>query len=770
MPLTNAGRAARCIAPGLLAAILLVQGCSDGSDTLPATREHPGTDGFSTAGFAQPARKFHPWIRWWWPGGAVDHAQLEVELDLLLQAGFGGVEVQSFARQLTPAELARVPDWGSPGFLAALAAAADAATARGMGFDVTLGSAYPAGAPSIAEARARQLLLGTLDVVGPGVFAGPLPPPQPQAAQDQFGPFDTAFERVAVAAARVVDATARPPLLDDFVDVGAALDNGGWDVPAGNWRVFAAYQNSAQQLVKYAAYAADSFVADHLDARGARELIREVGEPLLEAADIGAIFIDSIELTAELPWSRDLLARFRDSKGYDPSALLPLLFSNGAETNIGNFSLGIDPRYAAANGEERVREDYADVRGAAFLEEHLVPLQEWATSRGVQLRVQAHGGFANFLDGYAAVDIPETEFFYGGGSYDFLKLAPSAAHITGRRVVPAESFVTLVPNPRALQPEDFRLLAGRAASAGVTRIAYHGFTHRFVQDSGDTWYPWGGFFNIGSRIDELHPVWAELPALNTAFARTAYALTRGRHAADLAWLYTDAQPPGGISFGAGGPRRGESQLSRTLLNAGLVYDRVSPGALEAAHIESDPASGRARFRVGQATYPALLLAGLESAHPALLATVERICEAGIPTVVVGGLPSRARGWADHVQRDAAVAAAVARLGACIHHADTPDAGRALLAQGVVPAVQDADGAEFPFSPERRTLAGGELLLLFNESDGDLSRRLRVNLDAARLRVFDPDRPDAIADMALGPDRTFQLQVPARRSRILLLER
>jgi len=753
---------------------LCLGGCSDGTDaplsTAPAP-DAPGPDVFSAAAFAQPAIEHRPWIRWWWPGGAVDHAQLDVELDQLLQAGFGGVEVQSFARQLAPPDLARTPDWGSPGFLAALGAAGTAAAARGMGFDVTLGSAYPAGAPSIDAAPSHQLVLGSVEVEGPTAFSGPLPPPQSQDIPGQYGPFDEDVELLAVVAARVIDAQSTPPVLDGFTDIRAAVEAGAWSAPAGRWRVFAVYQNASRQLVKYAAYGENAFVADHLDRRGAQELIEEVGEPMLEAAgEIDTVFVDSFELTAELLWTTGLLERFRDATGYDPVPLLPLLFSTGAESIIGNASLGIDPRFAAANGEERVREDYADVRGAAFLEEHLAPLQEWATRRGVGLRVQAHGGYANVIDGYAAVEIPESEFFYGGGSYDFLKLAPSAAHIAGRRVVSAEAFVALVPEPRALRLEDFYLLAGRAASAGVTRIAYHGFTHRFVKDDGETWYPWGGLFNVASQIDEQHPVWPALPALNESFARTAYALTRGRHAADVAWLYAKAMPSAGLTFGAGGPRRGESELSRALLNAGLVYDRVSPAGLEGAQLETDEGSARTVFRIGHGTYPALLIDGLEAANPEALAAMERMCDAGIPIVAVGGLPQRARGWSNHAARDAAVIAAAARLAPCVRHASATEVGDALLAAGLTPAVQDASGGALPFSPERRAIAGGDLVLLFNESDADLARRLRVNLPAERLQVFDPERPDAIADVDLGDDRILELEIPARRSRLLVLQR
>src|SRR6185295_3829817 len=141
----------------------------------------------------------------------------------LFRAGFGGVEVQAFGRAFSPAELAKgVLTWGSPEFFGSLTTAGQAAGSSGMGFDVTLGSGWPASAPTIDEAPARQLVLGSVDVTGPATFAGPLPPPKPEMIPPltfgEIGPFDENVALVAVVAAEVVDAGAEPPVLDRFVD------------------------------------------------------------------------------------------------------------------------------------------------------------------------------------------------------------------------------------------------------------------------------------------------------------------------------------------------------------------------------------------------------------------------------------------------------------------------------------------------------------------------------------------------------------------------
>jgi alpha-L-rhamnosidase len=759
--------------------VTLLLACGNGSESAGDDPVPSDPEEFEERAFAEPAMEHRPWVRWWWPGGAVDRAELEVEVESLFRAGFGGVEVQAFGRVFSPAELAKgVLTWGSPEFFGSLTTAGQAAGSSGMGFDVTLGSGWPASAPTIDEAPARQLVLGSVDVTGPATYAGALPPPTPEMvpplAYGALGPFDENVDLAAVVAAEVIDADAEPPVLDHFIDVRSAVEGGGWSVPAGLWRVFAVYENQSRQLSDTAAYVAESVVVDHLRPQGAQELISEVGDPMLDAVGVAdGVFVDSFELSAELPWTTGFLERFRSSKGYDPTPFLPLLFRKGGEPEPAKLFGALAPRFASVGAEERVREDYEDVRGAAFLEGHVRPLQDWATRRGVTLRLQAHGGFAHYLDSYAAVDIPESEGLAGAGTYDFLKLAASGAHVSGHRIVSSESFVGLISDPRGLTREDFFLLAGRAESAGITRLVYHGFAYRFVLDEGEPWYPFAGALTFSTRLDEEHPIWDSLPELNVAFARTAYALTRGRHVADVAWLHAALEHRGGVAaFGEAGavPRSGESQTSRSILDAGLIYDRVSPAGLEGAVTESDPATGRAIFRIGAATYPALLIDDLEAASPELLAAIERLCAQGIPVVIVGELPTRARGWADHEARDEAVRASVERLASCVRRASAAEAGVALRAAGLSPAAETADGQNFPLSPERRTTSGGDIIFLFNESNADVTRRLRVTLPAQRLRIFDPERPEAIADVDLANEPTFELEVPARRSRLLVLDR
>src|ERR1700723_3728487 len=93
---------ATIVAPFLAAALIV---------STAACQPRFGADGnFDPDSFATPPTANRPYVRWWWPGGAVDDAEIGRELVLLQQAGFGGVEIQPLLLGLTPAEIAADPN------------------------------------------------------------------------------------------------------------------------------------------------------------------------------------------------------------------------------------------------------------------------------------------------------------------------------------------------------------------------------------------------------------------------------------------------------------------------------------------------------------------------------------------------------------------------------------------------------------------------------------------------------------------------------------
>jgi hypothetical protein len=311
--------------------------------------------------------------------------------------------------------------------------------------------------------------------------------PTNRVIRGAVGAFDTRASLLGVIAARR-DAGVEPPQLSDLQDISASVSEGHlrWDVPPGDWRIFTIHRNASAQNTIGAAYPGAlrrSPIVDHLGRGGAEEYIAKLGTPWLDALAPyrpRALFVDSFELIAELPWSEGFPETFRQMHGYDLMAWLPLVFLKSGESKyLSSFVRPAPVHVAADDRGVRVREDYESTREQRFREEFLQPLAAWAQSRGVALRVQAHGGYGDYLDSYQVADIPEAEDLFAGGSFDFLKLASSAAHVAGRREASSEAFIKLAFDFNALDIEDYHLLAGNAFAAGITRTISHGYAYHF---------------------------------------------------------------------------------------------------------------------------------------------------------------------------------------------------------------------------------------------------------------------------------------------------
>lgn len=467
-------------------------GRADADAPAPASR-------WDVEAWHSPPRSMHPFVRWWWPGNAVEQDELRRELNSLHAAGFGGVELQTLTLGFTFDELRkdhdRIYQVGAPVYFDNLLAVFREAERLGMTVDLTLGSGWSSGGPFIERSPSQQLLMASVDARGPASIDIAVPVAQEPwyAARtnavipDTIGTFDRDTRLQRLVAARV-DGATEPATLSQLRDISGHLHDGRirWDVPAGHHRIFAFYQNASRHNAAGSAYPGAlerAPILDHLDRGGVEEYIEKLGEPWLDALSPfkpDAFFVDSFELIAELPWSTGFARRFEQMHGYAISPWLPLVFRRSGESRYLAALAPQGPAYRSADDRgERVREDYLATREQLFREMFLQPLKDWTTARGVRLRLQAHGGYGDYLDGYQIADIPEAEGLFGGGSFDFLKLASSAAHVAGRPVVASESFIALALDFDALDIEDYHLLAGNAFAAGINRTICHGYAYHY---------------------------------------------------------------------------------------------------------------------------------------------------------------------------------------------------------------------------------------------------------------------------------------------------
>ncbi len=99
-------------------------------------------------------------MRWWWFGPQVTPAGLDRDLAAMKAAGLGGVEVQPVYPLALDGDdpATRTRPFLSPAFLDVLTHARATASDLGLRFDVTLGSGWPFGGPSVAASDAAGAL------------------------------------------------------------------------------------------------------------------------------------------------------------------------------------------------------------------------------------------------------------------------------------------------------------------------------------------------------------------------------------------------------------------------------------------------------------------------------------------------------------------------------------------------------------------------------------------------------------------------------------
>src|SRR5678815_3435562 len=102
--------------------------------------------------FLSPPDDSRIMMRWWWFGPSVTKGELEREMCLMKEAGIGGFEVQPVYPLALDNEASGIKTlpFLSDEFLDALRFTSDKAKELGLRFDLTLGSGWPFGGPTVS--------------------------------------------------------------------------------------------------------------------------------------------------------------------------------------------------------------------------------------------------------------------------------------------------------------------------------------------------------------------------------------------------------------------------------------------------------------------------------------------------------------------------------------------------------------------------------------------------------------------------------------------
>ncbi|MFN7950631.1 MAG: glycosyl hydrolase [bacterium] len=810
--MTNARRARRTGFAGLAAALALVAACGSGASSRPATDASPipPEPGFAIERLVNPPASYGPWVRWWWPGNDVEDAELAREVDVLAAAGFAGAEIQAFDAALDPnadaAEIARRRSYATPSFYAHLAAAAAQAEARGLALDLTLGSGWPVGGEHVRPESSIATLLWSEDAVeGPGTVTLDLARPDKPifylvaqvlelAGEPQARWEGDRAERVAVLAYRVTGGGRASNPLDladaieldagSVVDLTARVSTDGtlaWEAPAGRWQVIAFFRAPDGEYPLLVAEPGPGYVVDHLDTAVVRDELEyhlgaRTGLALDGGAPFRAIFDDSLELKSERHVTADFVQEFRRRRGYDPTPWLPAVVVPGADNYVFEAAaLQAGAPFRFSDDDERVRYDWSRTVSDLFVERWYGTMRSFGHARGLALRAQPYGAAFDVLRAQGAVDVPETEQLYAGGSELALAMASSAAALYGRNLVSAEA-MPWAGRDFMTTPAKMKLAADKLFASGVNQVVFHGFPYRKEGGYGEAGWnpfssPWSGLLTFASHIGETDPFFGDQPQLDRYLARCQYALRQGAPDVDLLVYYPWLGFPSNYQFTEGHdetlftgalpdlePRAGFDQLYRIgrllgvsgtdpraawlermwpLLEGldarGITWAWVNDESLAVAERASD-----ARVAIRGRTYRGVVVADAPTMDAAAAERVGALAQVSIPVLLAGEIPARQPGLRDMARGDARVGAAFARAagGANVARSEDPAAGMAAL-------ETIGFGSPFRFArpatalrQARRALAdGGEIVFFWNASREPIATAVEAS-DCAEPRWFD----------------------------------
>lgn len=630
----------RALLGGAVAAAGLTAGAGLLTRNAAAAPAAPGTSGLPqdlAQQFANPGLATAAGFRWWWPHGRVDPVEIAREVDQVADAGFGVLEVADVTHSLRARNIEidlETHGWGTPAWVAGVTAALRQAKKRGVRVDITVGPSWPAAVPTITpddDAACTELAHGSAKVAGGSTYDGAVPEPHVPASSHV-----SRRELVAVQAFLTEgtdDDGVTKLKAGSVLDLSADVTNGHltWEAPAeGEWVLLSYWRRGSAQEPEAGPHTKPrSWVVDHFSAAGARAVTDLWEERILNPelrsllADAGGyLFEDSLEIETDATiWTPRMLEEFRARAGYDLLPYLPIVVE-------------VDEDYVYTFDEttsSRLRDDFNQVISDLYRDNHLLPMQGFARSLGMGLRVQPYGLETDATEHSALLDVPETESL-GFNNLDDYRVMAGGRDLGGRTVLSCEAACYFgaayqTTWDRALQT------INSIFAAGVNQAVLHGFA--YAEAPGVSWPGFAAFspyydgaIGYGEAWGPRTPQWRHMPDVAGYLNRTQLVLQTGTPRYDIVFL---------LQKGWGSTGIGPFWVTREGTHLGWSHSFVTGALLDLPGVEVKDG----RLAPDGPAYKAMVIGpdkfrGRE--HTIELGAARRVLEfarAGLPVVLFG---------------------------------------------------------------------------------------------------------------------------------------
>jgi hypothetical protein len=584
---------------------------------------------------AIPRAEEKPWLWWYWLGSAVTREGLQQHIDAFQKEGIGGVNIAA-TYGVDGYEKESIP-FMSPEWIQMVNYTGDISAAKGMAVDLSLGSAWPYGGSNVNKSMAARKLAGGKILTANGGeklrlrLAGP----------------DTSIAAVVAFSDK-----------GQFIDLSSKITGDGflsYKFPRGIWEIYGIFSVPTGQMVKRSGPGGAGLVLDHFSREAVEKYLGRFDSLFLNGRHIRSVFNDSYEVYGA-DFTPSFLDEFQKRRGYDLRRYLNIFSSN----------INSPDRW-------RILCDYRETISDLLLYNFVEPWNAWAHKHGIRTVEQAHGSPANWLDLYAASDIPQTESF---GSSDFhipmlrtdkdyapevfwrpdklvMKFASSAANVSGKRLVSSET-ATWLGNHFKVALSQVKPQIDEVFISGINHVMLTCATYSPMNLGFPGWlfYPASNFGHNSGLVDympdfsgyiersqqilqnsspdneillyfPIYDIWSEMPEED----RSKLAMMAVHN--PMEWFYKN-------DFG---------NVARKLRDEGFDFDYVSDRQLQGLSVKDNrlvTASGK--------SYKAIILPSCKRMPISTLQALHQLAARGIPIVFAYKSPYDVPGLLDAAQR------------------------------------------------------------------------------------------------------------------------
>jgi hypothetical protein len=621
------------------------------------------------AAFQNPPVTAKPFVRWWWNGDKVTAREILRELDVMKNAGIGGVEINPIA--FPGGDDLGIPSlqWLSPEWIEMVKVALKGAEERGMICDIIVGSGWPFGAEFLQGDEQSQLItLACRKVKGAATVTLDVAELLKEAAPEGMSMYKGATSEIhSICLAPVKMDTLAPPAWLPF-DKGKETIS--VDVPAGEYVLYAMVVVTGFQAVINGAPGAAGPVLNHYNNQAVMKFLNRMSDKLFPAIKgmkpFRAMFCDSMELEGA-NWCSDFTNEFKRRRGYDVTPYLPfILYKVG---HMGRPIQSADATQLSGTAKEevaRVRYDFFVTCMEVMRDRFLIPYTKWCNAHGYQSRVQTYGREFHPLEASMNIDIPECETWMwshdGSDNHDFAKnptytninkFVSSAAHYAGKKIVSCEeSTNTSVVFNMTL--ERLKMSGDMSNLSGVNHSILHGFNYSPPEAPFPGWIRYGMYLNERNLWWEYFKLWA---AYKT---RVSLVLQETEAFADIAVMH----PLADMWTNFGTQRDPFPELLYPeyqyrvwdgIHKNGNSCDYTSEAIIQQSVVENGS------LKYNNRKYHTLILLEVETMEPATASALANFVSKGGKVIFVGKEPYKSSGLKSYQRNDKKVAQAIADM-------------------------------------------------------------------------------------------------------------